>query len=93
MIPFVLQSHGRLLAYALPEQMTANAMFVAHTQGVAGVVKAQSKRRAQAARLYHKVQRAGSRSQAQPSILRTAARMMSLALRRFLETWRRYRPS
>lgn len=93
MIPFVIQSQGRLLAYALPQRMTPNAMFGAHTQGVAGVVTVQSKRRAQAARLYHRLQRAGSKTQPQPSALQKAARATSLALRKLLEMWRRYRPS
>ena len=90
LIPFVLQSRGKLLAYALPEDMTPNAMFVAHTQGVAGVVAAQSRRRAQAARMYHRLQSAGSKAQSQSSFLPALTRATALTLRKLLELWRRY---
>jgi hypothetical protein len=89
MIPFVMQSHGKVLAYALPESMTPNTTFIAHVQG-GGVVKVQSRRRAQAARLYHRLERAGSKTQTQPSVLHTAARVTSVAFRKLLGLWRRY---
>lgn len=90
LIPFILQSNGRLLAYALPEEMAASAMYDAHTQGLQGVVAAHSKRRTQIAALYHRIERAGSKTRSQPSILHAVARMTALTLRRLLQMWRRY---
>jgi hypothetical protein len=92
MIPFVIQSHGKVLAYALPESMTPNTTFIAHVQG-GGVVKVQSRRRAQAARLYHRLERAGSKAQSQPSALRTLATATSVTLRKLRGMWRRHRRS
>ncbi|MGH7173676.1 MAG: hypothetical protein ACRELG_25620, partial [Gemmataceae bacterium] len=57
LMPFILQSHGRLLVFALPEPMMANAVFANHLQQALRADsrgrRKQSQSRHRIARVYH----------------------------------------
>lgn len=54
LIPFILQGHGRLLEFSLPERMTASAVFASHLrQALRCAVAAEAKQSRRSARVYH----------------------------------------
>ncbi len=59
LIPFIVQGHGRLLVFALPERLTANAIFAGHLQTAqaADHRTLSSRLEARASREFHKLRR------------------------------------